>query len=359
MREREDWQRDLSNIVVRRADLERIIKLTDDEKRAIDALRDDYPLRVSRHYLSILRPDDPDDPLRRVVIPSTAELRHRPGEDSDDVHSDEAKYQPCPGIVHRYPGKLLLLPTLSCPSHCRYCFRKGGKLQRLTAEESEQALDYIRRDDSIRDVVVTGGEPFMLGDDELHYWISSIRAIPHVEIIRITTRFPIYIPSRVTESLVRMLSEHKPIFLIFSFVHVREITDDVARALTMMADAGLVLLQQGPLLRGINNTPRVLMELYERLAALRVLPYYAAWGINAPGAEHFMIDGEEASRLIGALENRTSGFCVPHLITIARGDKVRMIGWSPAKEMQHLTAGRPTATSTPARFDLARETRHS
>jgi lysine 2,3-aminomutase len=357
--EREVWQRDLSRVVVRRADLESMIKLTDDEKRAIDELRYEYPLKVSRHYLSLLRPDDPDDPLRKVVIPSFAELRHRPGEDADDVHSDEAKYQPCPGIVHRYPGKLLLLPTLSCPSHCRYCFRKGGKLQRLTADESERALDYIGRDDSIRDVIVTGGEPLILTDEELHFWMSSLRAMTHVQIIRITTRFPIYIPSRVTDSLVRMLSEHKPVFMIFSFTHPREITDDVADALTRMADAGLVLLQQGPLLRGVNDTPRVLTELYERLAALRVLPYYAAWGIHAPGAEHFMIDGEEASRLIGALENRTSGFCVPHLITIARGDKVRMLGWSPEKEMQHLTAGRPRPTSAPARFDLARETPHS
>ena len=359
MKERETWKRDLSRIVTRRADLERIVKLTDDERRAIDALREEYPLRVSRHYLSLLRPDDPDDPLRRVVIPSPAELRHRPGEDDDDVHSDEAKYQPCPGIVHRYPGKLLLLPTLSCPSHCRFCFRKGGKLRCLTEEEAERALDYIRGDDSIRDVIITGGEPFMLDDDELHHWVSSIRAIPHVQLIRITTRFPVYIPSRITPSLVKMLSEHNPLFVILSFVHPREITDEVAHGLTMMADSGIVLLQQGPLLRGVNDTPAVLMELYERLVALRVLPYYAAWGIRAPGAEHFMLGGEEASRLLGALENRTSGFCVPHLITIARGDKVRMIGWSPEKEMQHLTADRPRAAATPARLDLARETPHS
>lgn len=359
MRERETWQRELSRIVTRRADLEQIIRLTDEERRAIDALSEDYPLRVSRHYLSLLRPGDPDDPLRKIVIPSPAELRHRLGEEDDDVHSDEARFQPCPGIVHRYPGKLLVLPTLSCPSHCRFCFRKGGKLRCLTDEESERALNYIRNDESIRDVIITGGEPLTLDDDELHHWVSSIRAVRHVQIIRITTRFPIYIPSRITESLVKMLSEHKPLFMIFSFIHPREITDEVAAGLSMMADAGIVLLQQGPLLRGVNDTPRVLTDLYERLAALRVLPYYAIWGIHAPGAEHFLVGGEEASRLLGALENRTSGFCVPHLITIARGDKVRMIGWSPEKEMQHLTAGRPRATATPARLDLARETPHS
>lgn len=358
MSNREDWQSEMARAVVRLADLERMLKLTDDERRAIEELGEDYPLKVSRHYLNLLSPDDESDPLRRVVIPSALELRHRPGEEDDDVHADEARYQPCPGIVHRYPGKLLLMPTLSCPAHCRFCFRKGKKLQRLSSSESETALDYVRDNESIRDVIITGGEPLILSDDELEYWVSSIRAIEHVEIIRITTRAPIFVPSRITESLVSMLSEHKPIYMTFSFVHPREITDDTIRGLRMMGDAGLVMLQQGPLLRGVNDDPAVLMDLYQKLAAHRVLPYYAIWGIHSPGAEHFLVGGEEASRLLGALENRTSGFCVPHLITIARGDKVRMMGWSPEKELSHLSAGRQTA-APPATGVLAHDTSHS
>jgi lysine 2,3-aminomutase len=337
MAEREAWRRELGRTVSRRSELERIIRLTEGEKRAIDGMAQVYPTLVTRHYLSLLRPDDPSDPLRRVVIPSEEELRHRPGEDDDDVHADEARYQPCPGIIHRYQGKLLLLPTLGCPAHCRFCFRKGGKLARLSQEEADTALDYIRRDETIRDVIITGGEPLMLPDDELDFWVRSVRAIPHVQIIRITTRFPIYIPSRITESMVRMLAEHKPLYMIFSFVHPREITPDLAERIGMLADAGIVLLQQGPILRGVNDSPATLKELYERLAALRVLPYYAIWGIHAPGAEHFLVRGERASEILGALENKTSGFCVPHLITIARGDKVRMIGWSPEKELSHLS----------------------
>jgi len=359
MARREEWQIDLSRVVSGREELERFLRLTDEEKRAIDALDESYPVKVSRHYLSLLRPDDPADPLRRVVIPTPAELRHRPGEEEDDVHADEAKYQPCPGIIHRYPGKLLVLPTLSCPSHCRFCFRKGRKIQSLSQKESERALEYIRNDESIRDVIITGGEPLMLTDDALYHWVSSIRAIPHVEIIRITTRFPIYIPSRVTEKLVRMLAEHSPIFMTLSFVHPREITPAVERGLTMMADAGLVLLQQGPMLRGVNNNSEILKRLYERLAALRVLPYYAIWGIHAPSAEHFLVGGEEASRLLGALENRTSGFCVPHLITIARGDKVRMLGWSPEKELYHLARGQRAPRTVSAGAEAAPDPRHS
>lgn len=353
MAQREEWQRELGRTLSRRSELERIIRLTDGEKRAIDALREVYPMLVSRHYLSLLSPDDPDDPLRRVVIPTEQELRHRPGEEADDVHADEARFQPCPGIIHRYAGKLLLLPTLGCPSHCRFCFRKGGKLERLTQEEADAALSYIRRDESIRDVIITGGEPLMLPDDEIDFWVSSIRAIPHVQIVRITTRFPIYIPSRITESLVSMLSGYRPLYIIFSFVHPREITTDLADRITMMADAGIVLLQQGPILRGVNDDTTVLKELYERLAELRVLPYYAIWGIRAPGAEHFLVDGERASRLLGALENKTSGFCVPHLITIARGDKVRMLGWSPEKELSHLAAAERRGASAPGpRLDV-------
>jgi lysine 2,3-aminomutase len=359
MAKRERWQIDLSRVITSKAELEKFIRLTDDESRAIDELGKEYPLKVSRHYASLLDPADADDPLRRMVVPSTAELRHRPGEDDDDVHADEARYQPCPGIIHRYPGKLLLIPTLACVSHCRFCFRKGGKVKHLTQDESDRALDYIRRDTSIRDVIITGGEPLILTDDELYSWVSSLRRIPHVQIIRITTRAPIYTPSRVTDSLVGMLAEHNPVFMTLSFVHPREITPEVERAVTMMADAGLVILQQGPLLRGVNDSASVLKSLYERLAALRVLPYYAIWGIHAPGAEHFLVDGPEASRLLGGLENKTSGFCVPHLITIARGDKVRMMGWSPEKEQYHLDRRRESATRGPARFVVPSDTRHS
>jgi lysine 2,3-aminomutase len=359
MPHKDEWQYELERVVTRRSELEEVLRLTDDERRAIDAIRSAYPLKVSRHYLSLINPVDPDDPLRRVVIPSLAELEQRPGESDDDVHADEATYQPCPGIIHRYQGKLLLIPTLGCPTHCRFCFRKGRKVRHLNQEESDVALAYIRKDHSIRDVIITGGEPFLLDDDELYYWLSSVRAIPHVQIIRITSRFPIYIPSRITDSLIEILAEHKPLFLTFSFVHPREITPEIERGLARLSDAGIVLLQQGPMLRGVNDSTAVLMELYERLASLRVLPYYAIWGIHAPGAEHFMIDGRAAAELVGALENKTSGFCVPHLITIARGDKVRMMGWSPQKEALHLGHGRARGTGAPTYPAARPESRHS
>jgi len=331
-----EWQRDYERLITTKAELDKILRLTDDEKRAIDALKTAYPLKVSRHYLDLIDPGNPDDPLRRVIIPSTAELSHHPGEIDDDVHEDEARFQPVPGIVHRYQGKVLFIPSLGCPSHCRFCFRKGRKLQHLSENEGRAALDYIRNDESIRDVIITGGEPLYLDDGKLEHWITSIRAIEHVQIIRITTRAPIYVPSRITEELVSILRANRPLYMIFSFVHPRELTPDVERGIRMLADAGVVMLQQGPILHKVNDHPRILGELYERLVALQVIPYYAIWGIHTPGAEHFVVEGQEASAVVGALENQTSGFCVPHLVTIAKGDKVRMIGWSPDKAATHL-----------------------
>jgi lysine 2,3-aminomutase len=358
MAKREEWQLELGRNVTRSEDLDRVIALTDDEKTAIAELSDAYPMKITRHYLGLLDPGNPNDPLRRLVVPSPLELRHRPGEEDDDVHADEAQYQPCPGIIHRYPGKLLLIPTLACPAHCRFCFRKGKKVAHLSQDEGEDALAYIRGNESIRDVIITGGEPLMLTNEELFYWVSSVRAIPHVEIIRITTRTPIYLPSRITDELVGMLAEHAPMFVIVSFAHPREIVPDVERALGRLADAGIVLLQQGPILRGINDDPVVLKEMYEKLASLRVLPYYAIWGICAPGAEHFLVDGHEAAEIIGSLENRTSGFCVPHLITIARGDKVRMMGWSPDRERLHLARRDRPSAGAPAQIHAHPETHH-
>jgi len=358
MARNDEWHRDLDRVISRRAELEQHLALTDSERRAIDELKTEYPLLISRHYLNLIDPADPDDPLRKVVVPSAQELTYRPGEEDDDVHSDEAQYQPCPGIIHRYPGKLLFIPTLACPSHCRFCFRKGRKVKHLSEEEGQQALDYIRDNESIRDVIVTGGEPLILEDEEIRHWLSEIRAIPHVEIIRMTSRFPIYIPSRITEPLVSVLAEHKPFFMTFSFVHPREVTPEVERGLNMMAEAGIVMLQQGPLLRGVNDDPEVLRALYEKLVRNRVLPYYAIWGIHAPGAEHFLVDGDEASHVLGSLENKTSGFCIPHLITIARGDKVRMMGWSPERAAEHLKRARPRSSSAPSRIDVPHETPH-
>ncbi len=334
--------------IVGSREIEEVLALTEDERQAVRILEQEFPLRVTEHYLRLLDPANPLDPLRKLVIPSLEEAVYRPLAEDEDVHADEARYQPCPGIVHRYPGKLLLMPTLRCVGHCRFCFRKGRKVQDLERGEWETALAYIRDDETIRDVVVTGGDPLALSDRKLIPLLEEVRRIRHVQILRLTSRVPIYDPARISGELVEGLAALKPFYLIFSFVHPREITPDLADGIDRLADRGVVLLQQGPLLKGVNDDPRVLKELYERLAALRVRPYYAAYGLTAPGIEHFVVDGPTARRVVGALENQTSGCCLPHLITLAAGTKVRTIGWS-GEGARHGSRG----PSAPAPWDDA------
>lgn len=308
------------------------ITLTEQEKQATKELQEIFPLKITSHYLRLLDTVDVNDPLRKIIIPSMQELHHRDGEEDDDVHEDEAKYQPCPGIIHRYPGKLLFIPTLRCAAHCRFCFRKGHKVENLTDSEGLKALSYIKKNKSIRDVVITGGDPLSLDDRQLEYYLSSIRACDHVELIRITTRFPVYAPSRVTDEFIAMVAKFRPLIMIFSFMHPRELAPETIEMLQRLAAAGIMMLQQGPILRGVNDDPTILIELYEKLVKVQVIPYYATWGISAPGTEHFMLGGERASEIIRAMENNTSGFCIPHLSTIAKGTKVRTIGYVPGMD---------------------------
>ncbi len=307
---------------------EKFINLSPEEKAAIHRLQSIYPFKVTDYYLSLLEAENHKDPLRKIVIPSMKEIIDYTDKENDDVHSNEANYQPCPGIVHRYPGKLLLFPSYRCPAFCRFCYRKGRKIKSLTSAEEKNALDYIRSEKNIRDVIITGGEPLSLSNEKLHFFLSELYKIDHIEIIRITSRYAIYDPSRIDEELVKILSKHRPLFFIFSFVHPREITSELTQKIRMLADAGINLLQQGPILKGINDDSKTLKALYEKLIALQIVPYYAAWGLEAKGAKHFMISGKHAARLMNQLENKTSGMCIPHLITMAGGTKVRTLGWS-------------------------------
>jgi len=296
------------------------IKLTNEEKEAIGKLKDSFPMKITRHYAELIRDKEPDDPLRKMVIPSLQELVIRSDDEQTDVHADEAKYQPVEGIIHRYPGKLLLLPTLACLSHCRFCFRSGQRVKALTMKKLNIAIDYIRKKKSVRDVVLTGGDPLTLSLSKLEKILSSLRTIKHVQIIRIGTRALAFTPQIIDERFVEMLAKYKPIVMILSFMHPREITPKCCKSLERLSNAGIVLLQQGPLLKGINDDPKVLKELYEKLAQHSVIAYYGIYGIHAPGVRHFVIDRNEARKIVTRMENKTSGFCIPHLITLDQSE---------------------------------------
>jgi lysine 2,3-aminomutase len=317
----------LKGTIVTAKQLSRFICLTEDEIRSIEERRNSFPMKITGHYAQLLHKTDPNDPLRRIAVPSSQELIKYPDDDEIDVHSDEAKYQPVEGIIHRYPGKLLLIPTLRCIGHCRFCFRSGKEISTLEEDKIEQALEYIRQRKDVRDVTITGGDPLVLERSRFEYILSELRSIDHIEIIRIGTHAPVYMPQLIDCEFVNMVAKYKPVVMTVSFLHPREITPEACEALELLSDSGVVLLQQGPILKGINDNTDVLKELYEKLAKHRVIAYYAIWGIFAPGIRHFAIDGHRARELILGLENRTSGFCVPHLITLDQeNNKDRTLG---------------------------------
>jgi lysine 2,3-aminomutase len=264
--------------------------------------------------------------LQQMVVPSDKELIEYEDDAVVDVHVDESKYQPVEGIIHRYPGKVLFLPTLKCFGHCRFCFRSEHRVKLLGREKLNAAFRYIQNRKDIREVLVTGGDPLTLPMEDLEEILATIHAIDHVEIIRLGTRALAFAPQVITPELVAMIAKYKPVFMSLSFVHPDEITSYCEEKLNMLADSGIVMLQQGPVLKGVNDDAQVLKQMYEKLAKNRVLAYYAVYGIYAPGIRHFIVNRETVKRLFLELENNTSGHCLPRMSTLDQNNnKTRSI----------------------------------
>lgn len=295
------------------ADLKTMLHLSSGEMKTIEKASAKFPMKIPHYYAQLM---SKYEVLQQVVVPSAKELIEYEDDAVTDVHADESKYQPVEGIVHRYPGKLLFLPTLKCFGHCRFCFRSEHRIKLLGREKLNAAFRYIRNRTDIREVLVTGGDPLTLPLEDLEEILATLHAIDHVEIVRIGTRALAYAPHVITPELVAMLAKYKPVFMSLSFVHPDEITPYCEDKLNMLADSGIVMLQQGPILKGINDDAQVLKQMYEKLARNRVLAYYAVYGIYAPGIRHFIINRKTAKRLFMELENNTSGHCLPHLSTL-------------------------------------------
>lgn len=299
------------------AELQMMLRLNPAEMEAIRKASLKFPMKIPQYYAALM---NQHQVLRQIVVPSAKELIEYEDDAVTDVHADESKYQPVEGIVHRYPGKLLFLPTLQCFGHCRFCFRSGHRVKALGREKIDAAINYIRKRSDVREVLVTGGDPLVLPLEDLEEILARIRAIDHVEIIRIGTRALAYAPQVITRDMVAMLAKYKPVFMTLSFVHPDEVTPYCAEKLNMLADSGVVMLQQGPILKGVNDDAAVLKQMYEKLAKNRVLAYYAIYGIFAPGVRHFIVDRQTAKHLFMQLENNTSGHCLPHMITLDQSE---------------------------------------
>jgi len=270
-----------------------------------------FPLRISRYYLSLI--DHPGDPIWRQCVPDPAELAGG-GDLLRDPLGEEA-LSPAPNLVHRYPDHCLLLVSSVCATHCRFCTRKrkfaGGGCG-TCGGDLEAAFSYIASHPAIRDVLVSGGDPLLLEDDKLEAILQRLRAIPHVEIVRIGSRAPCTLPERITARLARMLSRYNPLYLNLHFNHPRELTAASRKALARLADAGIPLSSQTVLLRGVNDSPAVLKELFEGLLRARVRPYYLFQCDLVFGTDHFRTRLAEGPAFLRALRGHTSGMAIPH-----------------------------------------------
>jgi lysine 2,3-aminomutase len=270
-----------------------------------------FPMRISPHYLALI--GKADDPLARQVIPDIRELRDLKAD--PDPLSEESQ-SPVSQIIHRYPRRVIFLVSNQCAVYCRFCMRKRRihKEGQVTREAIREGLDHIRRNRKISEVILSGGDPFMLGDAALIEILSALHRMPHVRILRIHTRVPGTWPQRITPALARALSAFHPLYINIHFNHPDEINPMSEQACAHLVDAGIPLGSQTVLLRQINDNPETLQLLFQKLLQIRVRPYYIHQLDRVPGTSHFWVPMEKALGLIGRLRGRISGQAMPHFM---------------------------------------------
>ncbi|WP_126993089.1 lysine 2,3-aminomutase [Thermosipho globiformans] len=323
-----DWKWQIRNRITDVDTLKQVINLTPEEENGIRNSLKTLRMAITPYYASLMDPDNPKCPIRRQAVPTIKELEVKPWDMVDPLHEDEDS--PVPGLTHRYPDRVLLLVTDMCAMYCRHCTRRrfAGQHDRArTKKEIDAAIEYIRETPQVRDVLLSGGDALLAGIDMLEYILKELRKIKHVEIIRIGSRAPVVIPQIVTKELTDMLKKYHPIWLNTHFNHPKEITPESSRACEMLADAGIPLGNQSVLLRGVNDSPYIMMELVHQLVKIRVRPYYLYQCDLSQGISHFRTSIGTGLRIIESLIGHTSGFCVPTYVVDAPagGGKIRLM----------------------------------
>jgi lysine 2,3-aminomutase len=316
-----DWHWQLAHSITSLADAARLLDLSEAEKSAIGLAKASLPLAVTPYYARLLDPANTRQALRRMVLPSCWEAARAPGEADDPLGEDG--HSPVPGLVHRYPNRVLFLATDFCSTYCRYCTRSRGmggqgRIESLRARW-EQGLDYIRRTPQVQDVLLSGGDPLTMPDEALDWLLGRLRAIPHVEIIRIGTKVPAVLPMRITPALTRMLKKHHPLWMSLHFAHPHELTEDTRLACARLADAGIPLGSQTVLLSGVNDDAAVMGGLFQGLLAFRVRPYYLYQCDPISGSAHFRTPAARGVEILRALRGRLTGYAMPTFVIDAPG----------------------------------------
>ncbi len=305
----ERWKQSLAKSIYRVEDLPD--GLGADQKQCAEVALT-FPFRVTPYYLSLIRKSG--DPIFRQCVPDAAELSGNESLMADPLNEDASS--PVPNLVHRYPDRCLFLVSDRCAMYCRFCTRKRkfGNGAKIDPDNLEPGFRYIEKHREIRDVLLSGGDPFLLDDDRIEEILKRLRPISHVEIIRIGTRTPCVLPERITPGLVRMLKRYHPLFVNVHFNHPDELTSQAVKALGRLADAGIPLGSQTVLLKGVNDTPEVMKRLMRKLLAARVRPYYIFQTDLVYGTEHFRTSVAAGLKIMESLRGWTSGLAVPQYV---------------------------------------------
>ena len=315
-----DWKWQVKNRIETLEELNKYIKLTEEEQEGVRKSLQTLRMAITPYYLSLIDPNDPNDPVRRQAIPTEAETHISAADLQDPLHEDEDS--PTPGLTHRYPDRVLLLITDMCSMYCRHCTRRrfaGQNDCESPSERIQKAIDYIAKTPTVRDVLLSGGDALMVNDQMLESIIQRLRAIPHVEIIRIGSRTPVVCPQRITDDLVNMLKKYHPVWLNTHFNHPNEMTAESSAALAKLANAGIPLGNQSVLLRGVNDCVHVMKRLVHLLVKNRVRPYYIYQCDLSMGLEHFRTPVSKGIEIIEGLRGHTSGYAVPTFVVDAPG----------------------------------------
>lgn len=315
----QDWRWQLSHRLNAVEDFEPILTLTESERKALSQ-RGLFRVDITPYFVSLIDPENPLDPIRKQVIPTAREIIPFTGEMEDSLAEDA--HSPVPGLVHRYPDRVLMLVTTQCASYCRYCTRSrivGDPTQSFSSKDFEAQLDYLRQTPQVRDVLLSGGDPLVLAPRVLERLLTALREIPHIEIVRIGSRVPVFMPQRITDDLCEMLQKFHPLWLNIHVNHPNEITAELAEACDKLSRVGIPLGNQSVLLAGVNDDPHIQRKLVHDLVRMRVRPYYLYQCDLVHGAGHFRTPIGKGIEIIEGLRGHTSGFAVPTYVVDAPG----------------------------------------
>jgi lysine 2,3-aminomutase len=319
----EDWNSakwQLKNRVSSLADIEKHLTLCEEERAGILLTGTKLATAVTPHYFNLIHPTDPDCPIRRQVIPRIEETHTDPSEMADPCGEDS--HMPVPGLVHRYPDRVLFLVTDRCASYCRYCTRSrvvSGVSDQKLETQWDMAIEYLKKTPQVRDVLLSGGDPLLFSDAKLEKLLSKLHAIPHIQFIRIGSRIPIFLPQRITPELCTMLKKFHPLFISIHTNHPRELTTEVHDALGRLADAGVVMGNQSVLLDKVNDSVEIQKELVQKLLMCRVRPYYLYQGDLIQGTAHLRTGIAKGIEIIEGLRGHTSGYAIPQYVVDGPG----------------------------------------